>query len=73
MTALESLIRDGVRRTGLETRLGTGSTASFSVLREKLHEYLEELTGILTPYGLHTFGSLPDAEIREVHRLNNLL
>ncbi len=65
MTALESLIRDGVRKAGLETRLGAGSTASFSVLREKLHEYLEELTGILTPYGLHTFGSLPDAEILE--------
>ncbi|BAZ98292.1 MULTISPECIES: cobaltochelatase subunit CobN [Methanothermobacter] len=65
MNSLESLIRDGVTRAGLEVRLGVNSSTAFSVLRDRLHEYLEELSGILTPYGLHTFGELPDSETLE--------
>jgi len=65
MSTLQSLIRDGVRRAGLEARLGVNTSTSFSVLRDRLHEYLEELSGILTPYGLHTFGELPDSEALE--------
>ncbi|NYB52137.1 MAG: cobaltochelatase subunit CobN [Methanobacteriaceae archaeon] len=50
---------------GLKERLGITSNTSFLVAYNKLHNYLHDLQLILTPYGLHTFGELPDNETLE--------
>ncbi|MCG2829145.1 cobaltochelatase subunit CobN [Methanothermobacter sp. K4] len=65
MNVLKSLIRDGVKRAGLDVRLNVSNSTDFSVIRVRLEEYLHELTEILMPYGLHTFGELPDSETLE--------
>lgn len=50
---------------GLSERLGIDSTTGFGTVLNKLHDYLHELQALLTLYGLHTFGELPDSETLE--------
>jgi len=50
---------------GLSERLGINSTTNFGIVINLLHDYLHELQALLTPYGLHTFGELPDNETLE--------
>lgn len=50
---------------GLSERLGINSTTNFGIVINRLHDYLHELQSLLTPYGLHTFGELPDNETLE--------
>jgi cobaltochelatase CobN len=51
--------------TGLSERLGINSTTGFGTVLNKLHDHLHNLQKLLTPYGLHTFGELPDNETLE--------
>ncbi|WP_424356031.1 cobaltochelatase subunit CobN [Methanobacterium sp. MBAC-LM] len=51
--------------TGLKERLGIDSKTGFGTVLNRLHDYLHELQSLLTPYGLHTFGELPDNETLE--------
>jgi len=46
-------------------RLGITSETDFTEVLQKLHNYIHNLKMYLTPYGLHTFGSLPDDDVLE--------
>jgi len=50
---------------GLAQRLNIKPATNFTVVYNKLHNYLHDLQKLLTPYGLHTFGSLPESEVLE--------
>jgi len=51
--------------TGLKERLGINSSTPSGTVLNTLHSYLHTLQQLLTPYGLHTFGELPDNETLE--------
>jgi cobaltochelatase CobN len=50
---------------GLMERLGINSSTPSGTVLNSLHSYLHSLQQLLTPYGLHSFGELPDNETLE--------
>jgi cobaltochelatase CobN len=64
---LQEQIIEKVKANSLDRDLGLDlETADFAQVASLLHEYLEELATELMPYGLHTFGLPPRAEMLDL-------
>lgn len=66
-TNLQEQIIEKIKANNLDQDLGLNlETADFAQVASLLHDYLEELSTELMPYGLHTFGLPPQGEMLDL-------